>query len=454
MHRKTSKHILRLIPYLTVLSIFVQVPAYGDDWPQWLGPNREGIWRESGIIRKFGEESPNVRWRTAIGSGYAGPAIAKSRVYVTDRIAQSGNPATEQKDHYARRRGPGLERVLCLNETDGSILWKHEYDCPYTVAYPAGPRATPTVHQGKVYTLGAEGNLFCFDAAKGDVLWSCDFKKAYSLKVPVWGVSAPPLIDGNKLICIVGGKGTTAVAFDKDTGKEIWRALSSKSPGYSAPIIYKIGSKRQLIIWHGESINSLDPQTGKLYWSIPIETWSGMAIATPRLLDDSLFIMGFRYRSTMIRMDTSKPAAKIVWQGGKDSGIAGAINTPFLQDGYIYGSGHDGNYRCVELKTGKRIWETYTPTTRVRKNRWANAFTIKNGDRFFLANDEGDLIIAKLTPDGYKEIDRTHIIDTTGKAEGRDLVWSHPAFANKSVYARNDKEIVCISLAETQSAPK
>jgi len=234
----------------------------------------------------------------------------------------------------------------------------------------------------------------------------------------------------------------------RDTGKEIWRALSSKSPGYSAPIIYKIGQTRQLIIWHGEAINSLDPETGKLYFSIPIETWSGMAIATPRLWGNKLFVMGFRYQSTAITLDATKPAAEVAWRGGRDNGVAGAISTPFLQEGCIYASGHDGMYRCVKLDTGQRIWGTYAPTTNVKKSRWANAFTVKSADRFFLANDTGDLIIAKLTIEGYEEISRTHILEPTGQAEGRDLVWSHPAFANKSIYARNDEEIVCISLAE------
>lgn len=436
----------RLVFCIAALLVLLQV-ACGDDWPQWLGPNRDSIWHETGIVRSFAAGGPRLRWRRQISSGYSGPAVAEGKVFVTDRVAKGHDPTAEQKDHYARRRGPGTERVLCLDESDGAILWKHEYDCPYSIAYPAGPRATPTVHQGKVYTLGAQGDLFCLAAESGKVLWSCDFKKAFGLKVPTWGVSAAPLIDGDRLICIVGGDGTTAVAFNKDTGKEIWRALSSKSPGYSAPIIYTVGGRRQLIIWHGEAINSLDPETGKVYWSIPIESWSGMAIATPRLWDNKLFIMSFRHRCAIIALDVSRPAATVVWSEGQDRGVAGTINTPFVEDGYIYASGHDGLYRCVELETGRRIWETYAPTTTVRKNRWANAFTIKNGDRFFLANDEGDLIIATLTPAGYGEIGRCRILECTGRVEGRDLVWSHPAFANKSIYARNDKEIVCMSLA-------
>ncbi len=432
---------------LTVFLTLFSVCAVADDWPGWLGEQRDGVWRETGIVESFPAEGPNVVWRKKIGTGYSGPAVANGRVYVADRMAEGSDPTAEQTDNYALRKGGGTERVLCLRERDGDLLWTHQYECPYNIAYPAGPRATPTVDGDRVYTLGAQGNLFCLDVTNGDVKWACDFQKAYDLKVPTWGVCAPPLVDGDKLICIVGGEGSTAVAFNKHTGKELWRALSSKEPGYSAPIIYTVGQTRQLIIWHGESINSLDPQTGKHYWSIPMKTWSGMAIATPRLLGHSLFVMGFRHNSTMIELDTEKPEAKVLWRGDKKLGVAGTLNTPFLQGGHIYACGDSGMYRCVNMRTGQRIWEASKPTTDAKTHIWANAFTVKNGERFFLANDLGDLIIAKLTVDGYQEIDRCHLLEPTGKAGGRKMVWSHPAFANKRIYTRNDREIICVSLA-------
>src|SRR5262249_45952270 len=146
------------------------------------------------------------------------PAVAHGRVYVTDRqLAQNtSNPS----DPFQRGVIQGTERVLCLDEKSGKVLWKHEYDCPYTISYPAGPRATPVVSDGKVYSLGAEGNLLCLDAQKGKVLWSRDFKKDFDAKTPMWGFAGHPLLDGNRLICLVGGTGSVAVAFDKNTGKE------------------------------------------------------------------------------------------------------------------------------------------------------------------------------------------------------------------------------------------
>ena len=162
-----------------------------------------------------------------------------------------------------------LERVLCLNEADGKVLWHYEYDCPYSISYAAGPRAAPLVSDGKVYTFGAEGNLLCLDAETGRLLWSRDIKKELGVKAPTWGFAGHPLLDGNRLICLARGSGSTVVAFDKDTGKELWRALSAAEPGYSSPAIFEAGGKRQLIVFHPEAVNSLDPETGQLYWSVP-----------------------------------------------------------------------------------------------------------------------------------------------------------------------------------------
>ena len=437
-----------LIPLLIMLSI--PCPLFADDWPQWLGPERDSVWRESGIIEKFPGGGPPVLWRTGIGAGYAGPAVAKGLVYVADRQLSEG--VSNPSDPFQRGIIRGTERVLCLNEADGKIVWKYEYDCPYTVSYPAGPRVAPLVSGGKVYTLGAEGNLFCLDAAQGKVLWSRDFKKDFEASTPMWGFAGHPLIDGNKLICLAAGEGSTAVAFDKDTGKELWRALTAKEPGYSSPMIYEAGGKRQLIVWHPESVNSLDPQTGQVYWSEPFKARSGMTIATPRKLGDLLFFSSFYNGSLMLRLDASKPSETAAWRTEKASEkdtthLNAVLCTPFLEDGYIYGVCSYGQLRCLKAATGERMWETFQATTSGEPVRWANAFIVKNGGRFFLFNEKGDLIIAKLTPRGYEEISRAHLLEPTNTAAGRDVLWSHPAFANHRMYARNDKEIICVDLA-------
>jgi outer membrane protein assembly factor BamB len=306
---------------------------------------------------------------------------------------------------------------------------------------------------GKVYTLGTMGDLFCLEAATGKVVWSKNFRKEYRAPIQMWGFAAHPLVDGDRLICVVGGE-AVAVAFDKDTGKEKWRALKSREQGYCPPVIYQVGERRQLIIWHPEAVNGLDPETGKVFWSETFEARSGLNIPMPRLAGDLLFVTSFYSGPMMLKLDPAGPSASVLWRGKSKSeqprltdGLHSIMPTPVLDDGYIYGVCSYGQLRCLEAKTGKRVWESLDATGG-ELTRWANAFLVPNGERYFLFNEKGDLLIARLSPKGYEEISRAHILEPTNHLAGRPVVWSHPAFANRSMYVRNDKEIVCISLAK------
>jgi outer membrane protein assembly factor BamB len=440
-HLRTALH---LVGFFLITPIVT-----ADDWPQWLGPQRDGVWRETGVVETFPTNGLKFRWRVPIGGGYTGPAVADGRVYVMDR--QLGKDAKSPANAFSRSEIPGSERVLCLSEADGRILWQHQYDCPYTVSYAAGPRATPTVHEGKVYTLGAEGNLLCFESKKGTVAWSHDFKKDFGIKTPMWGFAGHPLVDGKKLLCLAGGDGSVAVAFDKDTGQELWRALSAKEPGYAPPMIYEFAGKRLLIVWHPESVNALDPDTGKVIWTHPTTpaVRSGMTIPSPRKVGDLLFLTSFYNGSLLLRVDSDQPT--LVWQSKKVSekdtdGLHSVMATPLIENGYIYSPCSYGQFRCLKLETGERLWETFAPTSG-KSERWGHAFLVKHQERSFIFSEKGDLIIAKLSPEKYEEISRAHLLDPVNRDPGRPVVWSHPAFANRSVYARNDKELVCVSLA-------
>ena len=417
-----------------------------DDWPQWLGPRRDSQWRETGIVDKFPAAGLKVSWRMPVAGGYSGPAVVDGRVYLTDYVRAAGELSNNPN---ARTEVQGVERVLCLSASDGSPLWKHEYACPYRISYASGPRATPTVAGGKVYTLGAEGNLFCFDALKGSVVWSKELKKQYQIESPIWGFCGHPLVDGEKLICLVGGKGSVAVAFDKNTGRELWRALSASEPGYAAPMMIEAGGKRQLILWHADAINSLDPESGSVYWSFPLKPDYGMSIMTPRQHGDYLFASGIGNVGALLKLDRNKPAAEVVWRGDTKSAIYCANSTPFIEQGIIYGCCcQQGYLGGVDMLTGKRLWQTFAPTTGgSRRASHGTAFIVRHGERYFLFSETGDLILARLSPQGYEEISRFHVLEPTSEAFGRSVVWSHPAFANRSLYARNDRELVCVSLA-------
>lgn len=439
------RELWRVLHCLTI-AICTAQSSLGADWPQWLGPHRNSVWSETGILDQFPEGGPKVLWRMPIGGGYSGPAVSNGKVFVMDFSPTSGKSTL---DFNNRDRMKGTERVVCMAVDSGKRLWTHSYACEYNISYATGPRCTPTVQDGKVYTLGAEGDLFCLNAENGQVIWSHNLKKKYKVETPLWGFCGHPLVDGNKLICLVGGEGSIAVAFAKDTGKEIWRSLAAREPGYCPPSIIEAGGRRQLIIWHVESLNGIDPESGKPYWSLPLAPNFGMAIAMPRKLDDLLFASGIGNVGLVARLGKDRPTATEVWRGSAHNGVYCANSTPFLENGMIYGCDcTTGHLRGVKLATGERVWETLAPTTGgERRAAHGTAFIVKNADRFFLFSETGQLIIAKLTPEKYEQIGIAKLLEPTGSAFGRKVVWSHPAFANRSIYVRNDHELVCASLA-------
>ena len=275
-----------------------------------------------------------------------------------------------------------------------------------------------------------------------------DLKKDYHVQTPFWGYSGSPVIDGRKVICIVGGKDNAVVALDKDTGKEIWKALSSSEAGYSTPVIIEAGGKRQLIVWHPEALNGLDPETGKLYWSSEVKPSYKMSIMTPRLAGAYLYVGGIVTVGLALKMDRDKPEVQEAYRGERTRGIFPVNSTPVVDGDLLYGVSQQGELMAVKAATGAPLWESLkATTTNDRKTNNATAFLVRNGARWFLFNEAGNLIIAKLSPKGYEEISRFKLLEPTNTAFNRPVVWSHPAFARRCIFARNDKELVCASLA-------
>jgi outer membrane protein assembly factor BamB len=407
------------------------------------------VWRETGIVEEFPEKGLPVKWRAPVELGYAGPAVADGKVFVPDYVRTSGKITNNPGK---RDTLEGSERVLCLDAATGELLWKHEYDCPYLLSYPGGPRCTPTVDGERVYTLGAEGHLYCLSVDDGSVLWSKNFKRDYGAKMPIWGMSAHPLVAGDLLYCVVGGQDSVAVAFDKKSGREVWRALSAREQGYCPPTMIEQAGRKQLLIWHAESLNSLAPDTGKLNWTVPLESSYGMSIIAPRKLGDYLFASAFNHAGVLLELGSDPSDVEVVWRGVAKQAVYSAIATPFLEDGMIYGADvQSGALVGARLEDGRRLWETTQPTTAgLRRARYGTAFLVKQDDRFFLFNELGDLLLAKLSPEGYEELGRFRVLEATNNTFGRPVVWSHPAFAQKCLFARNDKELVCVDLAAAE----
>lgn len=414
------------------------------DWPEWRGTGRDGVWRETGIVEKFSAGGLKFRWRAPVGGGYAGPAVAAGRVFVTD-FTPAQFPA-------------GTERLLCLDEKTGQVLWEEKWTTDYRdlqPVYAIGPRATPTVDGDYVYALGAEGVLSCFTTKDGKLVWRRDYIKEFGTRVPVWGMAGAPLVEGDRLICLVGGQpDAKVVAFDKRTGKELWRALDGGGePGYGQPILINAGRAKQLIMWTPQALVSLDPATGKVHWREPFAIRSGLTVATPVVSGNNLLVSAFYNGSLMMELDSAKPTARVLWRGTSNSeritdGLHALINTPVIAGDHLYGVCSYGQFRCLDARTGQRVWETMALTK--EQARWATAFIVRNGDRYFINNDRGELVIARLSSKGFEEISRTALLKPTSRGGRRELGfvhWSHPAYANRHIFARNDEELVSASLA-------
>ena len=429
-HRAASAAVV-----LCVLSL-MQTSLRADDWPQWRGPNRDGVWHETGIVEKFTDKQLKLDWRADIGPGYSGPTVADGRVFVTDRLVEPKQ----------------VERVHCFDWKTGQELWTHVYDCRYSgVGYEAGPRAAVTIDDGRAYALGAMGNLHCLDAANGTVLWKKDLLKEYKIRNADLGHRRGAAGRWRLVIVQIGGEKACIVALDKVTGDEKWKALDDRA-SYSAPIIIRQAGRRVLVCWTGDSIAGLDPASGEVLWRYPFKpSRMVLNVATPVVHDDRLFLTAFYDGSLMLRLDQKKLAVEQIWSKvGPDEqntqALQSIISTPYFDGQNVYGVDSYGQLRCLDAATGDRVWESQAA---VPKARWATIHMVRNGDRMFLFNERGELIIARLSPDGYHEISRTQVIEpTTGQLPQRGGVcWSHPGFAYKHIFARNDRELVCGSLA-------
>ncbi len=436
-----------------VLSSFLAGSSWADDWPQWMGPQRDGVWRETGLLEKFATNELKPLWRVPVNAGYVGPAVVGQRLFLLDRAA--GKPPERTKGDRSLPTVPGNERVLCLDAQTGTKVWEHTYDVPYRISYPAGPRATPVVAEGRVYALGAMGHLKALDARNGRVIWERELLKDYTDEPPVWGYAAHPLLDGDRLICTVGGSNSAVVAFHKDTGKELWRALSAKEIGYAPPTIYTVNGRRELIIWHPDGVAGLAPETGQVRWTHPYPVDGKpqrpeVTIAMPRLAGTRLFLSSF-YQGSML-LDVGGTEPKVVWNRRSkrrsefDDGLHTTMCTPVIRDGHIYGLCGFGEFRCFDLATGDRKWESFA-TGDGKKALFGQAFLVEQADRCWMWNDQGELLLARLSPKGLDILSRAKLLDTVEHTRGRDILWCPPAFANRSIYVHNGRELIAVSLA-------
>jgi outer membrane protein assembly factor BamB len=312
---------------------------------------------------------------------------------------------------------------------------------------------TPVIVDDLLYTIGTMGHMFCLKVADGSVVWKKQFVDEFDTKLPIWGMVATPLVLGDRVITLVGGvPNALVVCFDRRTGKELWRSLEDTEVGYCPPVLCEFGGRPQVVIWHPKAVTAIDPDSGKEIWSVPFAVRFGLCIPQPRQVGNRLFLTAFYNGPLMLELDAEGKTPRIVWKGKSNSeirtdGLHSIMSTPIFNGRHIYGVCSYGQLRCLDAQTGERLWETREATG---EGRWWNAFLVEQGDRVFLANEQGELIIARLTPQGYQELSRSLLVEPTRDVQGRMTIWSQPAFAQQSVFARNDRELVRVNLKQAR----
>jgi len=410
----------------------VSLPGWAGDWPQWRGPNRDAVWTERGMPETFPPSGLKVRWRVAVGPGHASPVVARGRVYVSD--------SQKSKPH-------AWERVICFDERTGKRLWSYSDEVNLTESWfnpnnKSGPIPTPVVSKGHVVALGSTGHVLCLDARNGNLLWKRDLGEDFALG-GFAELTPCPLVERGLVIVVIGGKpGACVVALDLHTGKDVWTALGDPYT-FSSPTIINAGGKRQFIVWTTKAVTSLDPVSGKILWREELITREDYTVATPVSDGGRLLISGL-----MFQLDPLKPAARILWPETKTVSKRVLSHTciPLILGDCVYAGKMSGHLVCLDAHTGSQLWETGQVTG--LKNGATIHMTL-NGNSVLIFTDQGNLIRARLTPTGYSELSRAHLIDPDYTFGDHQVVWAPPAYANRHVFARNYTELVCASLTET-----
>ena len=407
--------------------------AAAEDWPQWRGLRRDGIWRETGILQSFPPGGLKILWRVPVGVGFSSPVVAQGKVYVTD-------------SHVTRTNA--RENVRCIETATGKAIWTHTYDVVYPEygsdpAHPFCPVATPIVASGKIYTLGRMSHLLCLDALTGRVLWSHNLPKEYNTTEDLRGPNCSPVVESNLvIIAIAKSPEISIVAFDKDSGRQTWEALD-EIPSNTSPIMIDSAGHRQLIVWANKSVAALDPATGRILWRQNVASSGNYAVPTPVWKDGLLLLDGL-----MLKLHSDKPGASVLWpEDTRPLRIhLSDTSTPLLQDGLVFSPTSKGHLLCREATTGKQLWQA-DQVSASKSGPSIHLTAVPSIGCVFLFTDRGDLILSRLTAAGYQELGRFHLLEPTADYGQQKMAWVPPAYSSQCVFARNDKELVCASLA-------
>jgi outer membrane protein assembly factor BamB len=380
----------------------------GADWPQYRGPNTDGISPEKGINKNWAAKPPKMLWKVDLtDGGYSGPAVSGGMVYIIDHEGDQ-------------------DIVRALSLADGQEAWRYAYGDTDQGNYGYA-RSTPTVSGGKVYTVSRLGVANCLNAKTGDLVWTRNVVGDYGSQRPQWDLAHSPVIDGQKLILCPGGQNAGMVALDKDTGKTLWQGGGTTVSGYSTPVIATIGGVRQYVVTIQKGMMGVDPQTGKVLWNAPWETGCDVNAANPIVMGNNVYISSGYGHGCGVYAVSGSNATK-VWE---NKAIQAHFSSAILSGGYIFGTGDPGFLVCLNPKNGQVMWQ--------QKGFEKGGVVGVDGTVIALDGSNGDVIMAALSPAGYKELGRL-----AGPLGGQS--WTAPIVAQGKLIIRNKKSIACLDL--------
>jgi outer membrane protein assembly factor BamB len=386
--------------------------ASTSDWPEWRGPNRDGLSTESGLLAAWPPEGPRVVWEAPTGMGYSAPIVAGGKVYL---LIQDGEN----------------EAVVCWNAADGKEIWRHRYPALFTNPESgAGPHGTPVIDGDKIYSVGATGIFFCLDAGTGKPLWSHDLLKEAKIANQEYGVSFSPLIEGDLVITMPGGPdGYSIAAYDKKDGQLVWKSLDDRA-GYSSPVAATIAGKRQLVVLTAESILGVSPADGKLLWRYPWPLFKDCNIATPIVMGDYVFVAsGYSKGCALLHITSAAGGlaceAKPVYEHNR---FRSRFSTPVLYKDHLYGF-DEFFLVCMDLRSGKVLW----------KKRGFNegSLTIAEG-KLYILGEQGLLALADASTEKYQERSSCMVFNKK--------CWTVPVLAGGKLYVRDEQSIRCLDV--------
>jgi outer membrane protein assembly factor BamB len=396
--------------------------ARADDWPQWLGPKRDGSTTEKVAPWK---DAPKVAWRLPVEKGFACPVVAEGRVFV-----------------HASVKDKNAEEIIAIDAVSGKEVWRKSYDrAPYQSVLGSGPRATPTVAGNRVYACGITGMLSCWEADTGKRLWLVDTYKLLGKSLPTFGVCCSPLVVGNVVLVSVGGKGSCLAAFDTEKGELLWKGFDEPA-STSSPVLFaapnRPGKLPDAVYMTTLRLLAVNPVDGSLSWEFPLVFQAVGASTTPLVAGDQLFTSTTTNGTTAIQVRDKgdKRTANQLWQN-KD--VTGYFSTGTLVDRqYLYLVSFTAQPKpssalsCVDVKSGKELWKK-------EGIGYYHVGVIRTGDnRLLLLDDSGTLRLVQADPKEYCELVSAKVCGGT---------FAVPALANGRLYVRDDKEILCLEFA-------